>query len=475
VNGSDTVGGGLSSLFRYDPATNSYTSLSSSPRDTIFQAAAYLDGIIYRIAGLSGSPSATVDQYDISTDTWSAAAPLPQAVSFPMAAAFNGYVYVAGGLNGATESLKTYRYDPATNQWDDAVVADLPATRYGAVSGVINGTWILAGGWSNGAITGTTIGYDPLTNTWGSLSNMALARARMGSGVVGNVLYSVGGQATNSSVGTVDVQSFQFGPCPFGNSPPATAAASPQVATSTTTSTITGTAGVSGASPTAISTSMPTSTPDPSEQCRQWIRDDAPQLFSSDGTIESELDIPLEGVIDTISVSNLSITKEGAGKLNGYLVSPGGAQVELFHSVCRNLDSDEPFRWLNVSLSDAGDRPIQSIYCQNVVRGGIFRPDSPSSGDNVVLGKLRGSIAAGTWKLVLKGDVQALDSVRLDSWGLNICATGTTMPANRAISSNQGSDLALMLVITVVTAAFATVGAPLAWSRARGMMFVDDK
>ncbi len=232
--------------------------------------------------------------------------------------------------------------------------------------------------------------------------------------------------------------------------------------------------GPGGGGPEPLPTASPTSTPEPSESCRQWIRDDGPQTFSSDGTIELELEIPLDGVIDTISVSNLSITKEGAGKLNGYLVSPDGVQVELFHSVCRNRDSDEPFRWLNISLSDEGEMPIQSIYCQNVVRGGIFRPDSPSSSDDGILGKLRGSIAAGTWKLVLKGDVQALDSVRLESWGLNICATGTTMPANRAISGTQDSNLALLLAITVVTAALATVGAPLAWSRARGVMFVDD-
>ncbi|HKP52229.1 MAG TPA: kelch repeat-containing protein [Chloroflexia bacterium] len=474
VNGSDTVSGDLNSLFSYDPVADSYTSLSVSPHDTIFQAAAYLDGIIYRISGLSGSsPSATVDQYDISSDTWSAAAPLPQAVSFPMAAAFNGYVYVAGGLNGATESLKTYRYDPATDTWDDLAVADLPATRYGSVSGVINGTWILAGGWSNSAITSTAISYDLFTNTWITtiVPNMSLARARMGSGVAGSTLYSVGGQATNSSVGSPDVQRFRFEPC------------APVLPVAPPTSTPTNTAGPfpsvgpdpggGGSEPTA------STTPEPSASCRQWIRDDGPWTFSSDGTIESELDIPLEGVIDSLSVSNLSVTKEGAGKLNGYLVSPGGAQVELFHSVCRDPDSDEPFRWLNISLSDGGTREIQSVYCQDVVRGGIFRPDissSNDSSDDAILGELRGTTAAGTWKLVLKADVQEVDSVRLDSWGLNICAIGSTMPANRAISSTQGAQSrGIDLVLAIVAIALATVGAPLAWARTRGVMFVDDR
>src|SRR5438046_8885624 len=68
-------------LWRYDPATNTYnTSLPSYTIPTYFHASAYLNGKIYRIAGrtITGT-EIHVEVYNIATNTWSMAANCPFA------------------------------------------------------------------------------------------------------------------------------------------------------------------------------------------------------------------------------------------------------------------------------------------------------------------------------------------------------------------------------------------------------------
>src|SRR6267143_2970360 len=131
-------------LWRYDPAADTYnTSLPPYTIPTYFHASAYLNGKIYRIAGAAIGTDFHVEVYDIATNTWSMAANYPFANHSLMAVTLDGYIY-AGGGNASPD--KTYRYDPSTNTWDDAAIADLPAGRSSAASGVYNSRWLLAGG-----------------------------------------------------------------------------------------------------------------------------------------------------------------------------------------------------------------------------------------------------------------------------------------------------------------------------------------
>ena len=161
-------------LWRYDPATDTYdTSLPSYSIPTYFHASAYLDGKIYRIAGAAIGTDYHVEVYDVATNTWSMAANYPFANHNLMAVALGSYIY-AGGGNASPD--KTYRYDPSTDTWDDAAIADLPAGRSSAASGAYNGRWLLAGGDVNFAISNSVIAWDPTTNTWNDLPNMVQAR-----------------------------------------------------------------------------------------------------------------------------------------------------------------------------------------------------------------------------------------------------------------------------------------------------------
>ena len=178
-------------LWRYDPGSNTYnTSLPAYTIPTYFHASAYLNGKIYRIAGRAIGTDYHVEVYDIAANGWSMAANYPFANHSLMAGALGGYIYGAGGN---ASPGKTYRYDPSTDTWDDAAIADLPAGRSAASSGVYNGRWLLAGGDVNFAISNGVIAWDPASNTWNNLPNMVQARDYLGGATAGQSFYAVAG------------------------------------------------------------------------------------------------------------------------------------------------------------------------------------------------------------------------------------------------------------------------------------------
>jgi len=137
LGGEDQNFNTTATLWRYDPISNTYnTGLPPYTIPTYFHACAYLNGKIYRIAGRAIGTDFHVEVYDIATNTWSMAANYPVANHSLMAVALGGYIYGAGG-NAFPN--KTYRYDPNTNTWDDAAIADLPAGRTAAASGTAGG------------------------------------------------------------------------------------------------------------------------------------------------------------------------------------------------------------------------------------------------------------------------------------------------------------------------------------------------
>jgi N-acetylneuraminic acid mutarotase len=247
LGGVDQTFNTTATLWRYDPATNSYnTSLPSYTIPTYFHATAYLNGKIYRIAGAAIGSDFHVEVYTIATNTWSMAANYPFANHNLMAAAVGGYVYAAGGNASPSNA---WRYDPGTNTW--AAIADLPAGRSAAASGVYNGRWILAGGDVNFAISNSVIAWDPATNSWNNLPNMVQARDYLAGTTAGQSFYAVAG-SSGPGTGTNDNQQYTETPC---GTPTPTATASPTPTASATASR------TPTPKPTPTATHTPTPTP----------------------------------------------------------------------------------------------------------------------------------------------------------------------------------------------------------------------
>jgi hypothetical protein len=116
-------------------------------------------------------------------------APLPAGRAFSSAVALGGYIYLAGGDTEAGIDAKTYRYDPVSNVWEDAPIADMFTARSWAVSGFLNGRWVLASG-AFGSYR-STIGWDPQTNSWHTITPLGRAVDNGGGAVAGGSLYAI--------------------------------------------------------------------------------------------------------------------------------------------------------------------------------------------------------------------------------------------------------------------------------------------
>jgi hypothetical protein len=126
----------------------------------------YLNGTIYKIGGQSDPDPRTltsaVEAYSVVNNSWSTVADYPLTVGELAAVAIDGYIYTVGGHSFFASYTDTYRYDPATDSWDSAPIADLPAGDGIASGAFYNGTWIVA-------TEHLFLGWDPPTNTWRSL------------------------------------------------------------------------------------------------------------------------------------------------------------------------------------------------------------------------------------------------------------------------------------------------------------------
>ncbi len=91
VNGENNVGIATASLTKYNPAANNYTILTSPNIPTSASACVFLNGKIYRIAGLTlPGVTNTVEAYSIASNSWTQRANFPIEAGYAMAVPGNG-------------------------------------------------------------------------------------------------------------------------------------------------------------------------------------------------------------------------------------------------------------------------------------------------------------------------------------------------------------------------------------------------
>jgi hypothetical protein len=142
----------LSSVERYDPQTDSWSTVAPLPQP-MYRAAATIDGAghIFVFGGdnSAAAPVNTVYEYNVVTDTWTSAGAMPKALA-GAAAVYGAYgqIYVVGGLAPSGPVADVSVYDPVTDQWSSET--PLPSAKYGA-SAVVdsNGSLDVFGGFDS--------------------------------------------------------------------------------------------------------------------------------------------------------------------------------------------------------------------------------------------------------------------------------------------------------------------------------------
>jgi len=219
INGKIYVAGGLnaegrttSTLFVYHVAGNAWFAKAPMPINSYGGAAAAIDGKLYVLATPPGQDGRFTNptrlfRYDPATNTWSERAPAPHHHHQGVVRAINGKLYVAGGMTMIDSDVSGYLqpkawveldvYDPVTNTWSGRV--PMPTARHGAVASVMDGKLYVAGGWAGVSPVPTLEVYDPVANTWAARADMPTARGGAGAGVVNGVLYVLGGRSNFES------------------------------------------------------------------------------------------------------------------------------------------------------------------------------------------------------------------------------------------------------------------------------------
>jgi len=166
----------LTSVERYDPATNAWEAVAPMATARCNFAMAVVDGKLYAVGGYDSDYFSSVERYDSALDAWEAVAPMTvRRVAFGVAV-LDGKLYAVGGSagNGGHRS-SVERYDPALDAWE--AVAPMAAARCHLAVAVLDGKLYAVGGQDAGYNTLSSVErYDPDTNAWEAVVPIATAR-----------------------------------------------------------------------------------------------------------------------------------------------------------------------------------------------------------------------------------------------------------------------------------------------------------
>ncbi len=211
----------------YDPATDSWSSGPDMLQPHDYPACATLDGTIYILGGhhpdaTEGGPSEDpgfdfCERWTPGTDGWEQLADMPTPRFAPMGTTWNGSVWAIGGCayNAEADGVRDFdrieTYHPATDSWSTpGFTMPWPAAAHGVAR---EGASIyVVGGYSGPGIHDKTVRFNAETGASEPLASLNAPRAAMGTVIVNNTLYAIGGWKGDGRAVTDRVEALAIGP-----------------------------------------------------------------------------------------------------------------------------------------------------------------------------------------------------------------------------------------------------------------------
>ena len=127
--GSDEKWGAYSTVYAYDPKTDTYSQKKNMPTPRYAFQTFLVNGKIYALGGSNewGTSLTKVEVYDPATDTWETKPKMPKYVAWFAGAVVNDKIYVIGGTPdwGMTSYHSVWEYDPALDTITTGVEREL--------------------------------------------------------------------------------------------------------------------------------------------------------------------------------------------------------------------------------------------------------------------------------------------------------------------------------------------------------------
>ena len=216
----------------FDPATNAWTSLPQMTTARSGAMAKAIGGKIY-VAGGMGTDGASLDSVEVfdpaaagGAGAWSGATPMGTRRDNAGSAVLDGKLYVFGGDTRNSDGSYVDRtldtvemYDPGTDSWTDR--APMPTGRQSVIVGTLNGRAQVMGGEVSSSPPGAFAAneeYDPATDSWRGLHSMPTPRHGATAATIGDVIYVVGGGPQSLTSFSGVNEAFSFKP--FSGTPP---------------------------------------------------------------------------------------------------------------------------------------------------------------------------------------------------------------------------------------------------------------
>jgi len=217
-DGTVLVAGGISNnhllgettVHRYDPAKNVWTTVASLSTSRAGLGLVRLGGNVYAIGGTTvlpipggGIDRRSVEVYDAAADKWTQVAQMHAARPHVAAAVVDGKVYAGGAVDVSSTDVTTIEvYDPAADTW--TFVVNPKSWRSGvdslAFAALHRKLYTIRGDDDVNQVHT----YDPATNKWSSLASMNHYREFCRAAALGGKLYAIGGRSV-SSAGEVSI------------------------------------------------------------------------------------------------------------------------------------------------------------------------------------------------------------------------------------------------------------------------------
>jgi hypothetical protein len=136
-------------FYEYNPASNSWKSITNPPANLSESSkanAVVLGEYAYVFGGATHSGMTTLARYHPATNTWTTLADMPYAMNFMAGFAWKGRIYGAtGNTIGGSPSDEVWIYDPMKNTWENGASMG-KIGRYRAFSFVVNDQVFMGGG-----------------------------------------------------------------------------------------------------------------------------------------------------------------------------------------------------------------------------------------------------------------------------------------------------------------------------------------
>ncbi len=182
-NSPDTDG---RQVFVYDTLHPGWRSIASLPAPRTNLAAVGLGNRIYAIGGLDPvNPVQSVYAYDTTRKSWSEVAPLPEALHAMAATVFKGEIWVLGGRLRSQEIVRdVWIYNPQRNEWRAGPSLPAPMDLLGVVT---------VGNKIHAVLESKYFVYDAATKRWTRGPSLKVPRHALALYAARGKLYAIGG------------------------------------------------------------------------------------------------------------------------------------------------------------------------------------------------------------------------------------------------------------------------------------------